>query len=46
MMQPEEVKKLVEKAFPQAQIDVTDLTGTFDHFQIKLVNCTPVAKTK
>ena len=38
MMQPDEVKKLVEKALPDAQIDVTDLTGTFDHFQIKVVS--------
>ena len=37
-MDPEGVKELVMRAFPGATIEVTDLTGTFDHFQIQVVS--------
>lgn len=36
MLDPAEVQKMVEKEFPEAKVEVGDLTGTFDHFQIKV----------
>lgn len=38
MMFTEEVKKLLQPAFPNAQIFVGDLTGSQDHFQIQVVS--------
>ena len=34
MMRPEQVKKMLAAAFPGATIDVRDMTGTGDHFEI------------
>lgn len=33
-MSPGEIKKRLEAAFPQATVDVTDLTGTEDHYEV------------
>ncbi len=33
-----EIKKIVEKAMPGAQVSVKDLTGTRDHFQVEVVS--------
>ncbi len=44
-MDPEGVKELVTHAFSNAQIEVMDLTGTFDHFQIKVTSPTFIGKT-
>jgi stress-induced morphogen len=33
MPSPETVRERLLSAFPQARVDVTDLTGTQDHFQ-------------
>ena len=38
MIHPEEVKQLIQRAFPNAQVEVQDQTGTFDHFQIRVVS--------
>lgn len=38
MMDPEGVKELVMQTFPDAKVEVSDLTGTFDHFQIHVVS--------
>ncbi len=38
MMDPSEVKKMVERAFANAQVEVSDMTGTFDHFQIRIIS--------
>ncbi len=38
MMDPSGVKKIVEEFFPDAEVEVFDLTGTFDHFQIRVVS--------
>ena len=38
MMDPEGVKELVTRHFPNALVEVSDLTGTFDHFQIRVVS--------
>ena len=34
MMRPEQVKKMLLAAFPGAEVDVRDMTGTGDHFEI------------
>ena len=34
MMHPEEVQKILERAFPGAWVSVEDMTGTSDHFEI------------
>ncbi len=34
MMNPEDVQKMLEKAFPGAWVSVEDMTGTGDHFEI------------
>lgn len=34
MMQPEAVRTILEKAFPESEITVQDLTGGMDHFHI------------
>ena len=33
-MRPEQVKKMLAEAFPGAEVDVRDMTGTGDHFEI------------
>ena len=37
-MHPEEVAKLVQRAFPNAEVHVNDLTGGEDHFNIVVVS--------
>ena len=37
-MQPEEVRQLVVRAFPDGEITVEDMTGTMDHFQITVLS--------
>ena len=37
MLSTDDVKKLVEDAIPDATVQVTDLTGTSDHFGIQVV---------
>ena len=38
MMQPQQVKKMLLEAFPDAQVNVQDMTGTGDHFEISVVS--------
>ena len=38
MMHPDAVKKMLEAAFPQSQIEVRDMTGTGDHFDIQIAS--------
>ncbi len=38
MLTTEDVKKLIEDGIDQAQVDVIDLTGTSDHFGIKVIS--------
>ena len=35
-MRPEQVKKMLKAAFPEAQVEVHDMTGTGDHFEISV----------
>ncbi len=33
-MTPEEVKTRLEQTYPESYVDVTDLTGTHDHYSV------------
>ena len=33
-MKPDQVKKMIVAAFPQSEVEVRDMTGTGDHFEI------------
>jgi stress-induced morphogen len=33
-MNPHEVKKRLETAFPHSEVDVLDMTGTQDHYEV------------
>ncbi len=37
-MTTDEVKHIIEKGIPGAQVEVKDLTGTGDHFQAEVVS--------
>ena len=37
-MEPTEVKRLLIAAFPDADVELTDLTGTKDHYQARIVS--------
>ena len=34
----EQVKKLIEDSIPESRVEVGDLTGTSDHFDVKVVS--------
>lgn len=38
MIEPEQVRKLLDEAFPGAELEVQDLTGTKDHYQARIVS--------
>jgi stress-induced morphogen len=38
MIEPERVRELIAQAFPGAEIEVSDLTGTKDHYQARVVS--------
>ena len=33
-MSPDQMKQRLEEAFPDGQVEVTDLTGTEDHYEV------------
>ena len=35
-MTPEEVEELLKRSLPEAAIQVEDMTGTFDHFEVRV----------
>ena len=37
-MNPDDLRQLIEEAIPEATVDVTDLTGTGDHFGVAVVS--------
>lgn len=37
MMEPAELERRLKDAFPGAEVEVNDLTGTKDHFQARIV---------
>ena len=38
MIEPEEIQRRIAEAMPDAEIDVRDLTGTRDHYQVRVVS--------
>jgi stress-induced morphogen len=38
MLEPDRVRSLLLAAFPEADIDLVDLTGTKDHYQARVVS--------
>jgi stress-induced morphogen len=37
MIEPDALRRVLEAAFPGAQLQITDLTGTKDHYQLSIV---------
>lgn len=37
MIEPDELRRELERAFPGAQVEITDLTGTRDHYQVSII---------
>jgi stress-induced morphogen len=45
-MTPSELKATILAAFPDASVEVTDLTGTQDHYKAKIITAAFVGKNK
>ncbi len=45
MIEPTEVERMLSAAFPDADLEVTDLTGTKDHYQARIVSNAFVGKS-
>ncbi len=37
MIEAENLRRVLQAAFPGAQVEITDLTGTQDHYQVSVV---------
>jgi stress-induced morphogen len=37
MIEPDQLRRELERAFPGATLEITDLTGTRDHYQVSIV---------
>jgi stress-induced morphogen len=37
MIEAENLRRLLQEAFPGAEVQITDLTGTQDHYQVSVV---------
>lgn len=46
MIEPEVVEKRLKEAFPDGQVELTDLTGTKDHYQAVIVSQAFSGKTR
>lgn len=46
MPSPDAIRSLLVAAFPDARVEVTDLTGTKDHFQAVVVTAAFEGKTR
>ena len=46
MLSTEDVKKLIESAFPDATVAVADMTGTSDHFDIQVTSAEFAGKSR
>jgi stress-induced morphogen len=45
MIEPSEVERMLNTAFPDADLEVTDLTGTKDHYQARIVSTAFLGKS-
>ena len=46
MLEPAEVERLLKAAFPDATIQLADLTGTKDHYQATIVSSAFAGKSR
>lgn len=46
MIEPEVVEQRLKAAFPDGQVEITDLTGTKDHYQAVIVSAVFAGKTR
>jgi stress-induced morphogen len=37
MIAPDDLRRELDRAFPGATVEITDLTGTRDHYQVSIV---------
>ncbi len=37
-MNPEQIKKRLQENYPESHVDVTDLTGTHDHYSVYIAS--------
>jgi len=37
-MKPEDIKQRLQVAYPDGSVEVTDLTGTHDHYQVSITS--------
>lgn len=45
MMEPDDVRRLLDQAFPDGNIELSDLTGTKDHYRARIVSSAFEGKT-
>jgi stress-induced morphogen len=45
-MSPDELKAALERAFPGARVEVQDLTGTKDHYEVSIVAAAFAGKSR
>ena len=45
-LQPDEIQRLILDALPDANVQVTDLTGTRDHYRVEVVSAAFEGKTR
>jgi stress-induced morphogen len=45
-MSPSDLKQVLLRAFPDADVEITDLTGTQDHYQARVVTAAFAGKSK
>ncbi len=45
-MTPEQVKKRLQETYPDGHVDVTDLTGTHDHYSVYIASKTFTGMTR
>lgn len=45
LLEPDELRGLIESSIPDAQVTVTDLTGTRDHYRVEVISPAFTGKT-
>ncbi len=46
LLDPDELRGLIESAIPNAKVTVTDLTGTRDHYRVEVVSPSFAGRTR
>lgn len=45
-MTPQEIKTKLQSAYPDGQVEVVDMTGTHDHYQVQIASAAFQGKTR